>query len=378
MEGSSSHKKRIHFFQDEKVVNDVIGSFEEVFPDDNVFVILSKDGRANLVTKRLNTYFFPFKSRELFLFLKNITEYKEVIVHSMGYRMAQIVNRINHPNITWVVWGSDLFEPLLGSKGYKLYLDKSSLYLERSKYEPLFIYKIHIIVKNFIICKVITKAINKISNLATTTDSTFKLFLNYFPSCHIRKKEIFYYPIEKMLIDDAREKYVSGMDVWINNAAHRNGNHVYIFDLIKAYNNNNIHVPLSYGIVEYANYVSEKGYVLLGEKFKPMMNFIPRNEYYNKFLNSNSFIFGHLRSCAFGNVLIAIYLGGKVFLFKNNPLFIHFKDLGVTIFSIEDELTENNLYSKLSESERKRNRMIILEHYSTEKQFNMLKNYYSN
>jgi hypothetical protein len=367
-------KKRLHLFQDEKVVNDAINFFEKVFPDENIYVVLTKDGVVDLVKEQPNTFFLLYDTDDVVNMVNAGCGTQEIIVHSMGYRMALIVGKLNHPNITWVIWGGDLFEPLLKSMGYKLYLDGTPQYMDSPSYMPFILYKFKCAIKEYLICRTIRKAISRINNIATTTGTTYDLFLRYFPQYkRINKKEFFYYPIEKMLDDDIRDAYVSGKDIWINNAAHSNGNHVYIFNLIKKYNNNSIHVPLSYGDSSYASYVEKEGKNMFGKHFCPMLSFIPRNDYYKRFLNSNSFIFGHLRSCAIGNIIIALYLGAKVFLFKDNPAYMHFKNMGIAIFSIDEELTEENLYSSLSETDRKRNRELILEKYSMDRLLNVIK-----
>ena len=178
-----------------------------------------------------------------------------------------------------------------------------------------------------------------------------------------------------MLDDDTINSFVYGNDIWVNNAAGYNGNHVEIFNLLAlCKNNKKVHVPLSYGIPKYAKYVEVMGSKILGTTFDPILEFIPKQEYYKRFLNSNSFIFGHLRQCAMGNVIIALYLGGKVFMYSANPLFSHFKRLGVKVFSIDEELLESNLNTPLPNEERESNRRINMNKYSLDSLLNEIRN----
>lgn len=366
-------KRRLHFFQDEKVVNDTIENFEMVFHDENLFVVLSKDGKTKFVGEHPNTVFLSYKSGGLQKILKNSASFDEIICHSMWYELAIIICQLNHPNITWIVWGADLYEELLYPKGYKLYLDEPTLFKVRANKLPVFFYKLLINIRDHIHYRASVKVLSKVKNVCCGFEE-YKLIKDYYPYFESGRKVLFYYPIEKMLDSFTLLSFVSGRDVWVNNAAAYNGNHVDIFlRLVDIEWDGNVHVPLSYGSKKYANYVCKEGRKILGERFDPMLKFVPKDEYYRKFLGSNAFIFGHLRQCAFGNIIIAFYLGAKVFLFRSNPLYHSFLSMGIFLYTIEEDLNKENLLAPLSDRDRQHNREIIQENYSLEKLISLLK-----
>lgn len=367
-------KKRLHFFLDEKVVNDAIINFEEVFPNENIFVILSKDGTASLVKEQKNTLFLSYKSSTLSWLIEKSSCFQEIICHSLWYELDRIICKLKHPNITWVVWGADLFEGVLYRNGYKLYFNEKQLYRVRSQRMPVPIYKMLVWIRDFVHYYARIKAINCIHNIcASSTDIDLLKKYTSITKC-FNRKSIFYYPIEQMLDEQTINSFVDGSDIWVNNAAGYNGNHVEVFERLKTFKKlNTVHVPLSYGMKKYAKYVEDKGYEMLGNSFDSMTFFMPKKEYYQKFLRSNAFIFGHLRSCAMGNIVVAFYLGAKVFLFKSNPMYISFKEMGLSLFNIEEDLNEINVYSPLSTEERVRNREIIMRHFSLDTLLKVLK-----
>lgn len=368
-------KKRLHFFQNEKVVNDAISFFEEVFPNENLYVVLSKDGTAPLVKKQKNVLFLSYQSPILKWLLNNCDNFHEIICHSLWTKLDQLICKLHHSNITWVIWGADLFEGLLYQRGYKLYFNEDVLYKIRAQRLPVPLYKFLVKIRDTIHYHYRLRALRRVNNICVTASKDFELLNKYIPLKKVyTKKELFYYPIEKMLDNHILNKSVSGFDIWVNNAAGYNGNHLEIFNRISEFKRKElVHVPLSYGITKYADYIESAGKSFLGDYFDPMMTFIPKENYYNKFLSCNSFIMGHLRGCATGNVVVALYLGAKVFLFKQNVLYDFFKNLGVKLFSIEEDLTEENVYTPLSEDLRNRNRTILIEHFSYKNLLSVIK-----
>lgn len=371
------NKRLLHFFQDEKVVNEAIENFETAFQNENLFVVITKNGKATLVNEHPNTLFLTMGSSELDEIIKSCRDFSEVVLHSMCYEFALILPKMNHPNVCWVIWGADLYEDLLYKKGYKLYIDEKSLFRVRAQKLPVFLYKMLIGYRDSRYYKAQLKA-NRYIHSVCALSPDYELLVKYFPefkSCP--NKYLYYYPIEKMLDDNTRDCYVSGKDIWVNNAAAYNGNHIDILQRISKFRNNGtVHVPLSYGMTKWAKYVESEGRRFLGEKFDPMLTFMPRGEYYKRFLGSNSFVFGHLRQCAVGNILVALYLGAKVFLFKDNPLYSYFKEMGIQLYSIDEDFTEDNVYASLSDTMRQQNREIILNNYSYQNLISLIKQFF--
>lgn len=357
--------KRLHFFQDEKVVNDAITNFESVYPNENLYIVLSKDGAARLVKEQSNTLFLSYQSSKLKWLLSNCNSFDEIICHSLWYELDKIIVKLKHPNITWIMWGADLYEEVLYRNGYKLYKDEKELFKIRAQYLPVFLYKVLISIRDSIYYKARIKSLKCIHNYCGSNES-YKLLCKYVPNnIDLKRKVFIYYPIEQMLDENIYCSYVHGMDIWINNSAAYNGNHIDIFKRIQNIKKaTSIHVPLSYGMRKYSKYVEAKGRIILGDNFDPMLTFLPRNEYYSKFLNSNSFIFGHLRGCAMGNIIVALYLGGKVFLFKDNPMYTYFKNLDFILYTIEEDLNETNIYTPLNHDFREHNRKNVMKFYS--------------
>ena len=168
------------------------------------------------------------------------------------------------------------------------------------------------------------------------------MFKRYYPNSPIiHLGTINYYPIEKLINIDFIDKECTGTAIWVGNSASANGNHISVFERLSSFSDSiKIYCPISYGETGYSAYLDSEGNRLLGNKFVPLKAFLPVEQYYALFLNANSFVFGHYRQCGVGNVLMALFFGGKCFFYKRNPLYHMYLESGFCVFSIEDDLNE--------------------------------------
>ena len=302
----------LHILLDEKVVNSFISMMEETFPDESTYLILAKEGKPKRVTLRENVISFDEDSRQLKHFLSNVSGYKHVCLHSIGGKRCYTY--IHHPSISWVIWGADLYGPLLRFKGYEIYYDKAQQYKVRAGRKPVWTYKLLTTIRDFNIAHKEEKMINRLSYVITDNESDFEVFNRYFGEKNITfPGTINYYPIESLIDSSKQHEVCTGNAIWVGNSADPNGNHVWVFEKLEKFSDDiKILSPISYGDVRFMKYIDKEGCRILGKKFSPLKDFLPVNEYYSKFLQANAFVFGHFRQCAVGNILMAFYFGGKV------------------------------------------------------------------
>lgn len=103
---------------------------------------------------------------------------------------------------------------------------------------------------------------------------------------------------------------------------------------------------------------------MFGKNFIPLLDFMPYDQYLKVYDSVNVAIFNIERQCAVGNIILAIWDGVKVFLPKSSLNYRHFINLGIRVYSIEDELNLNNIKENASREEVKENRKLLLENYS--------------
>lgn len=356
-------QRLIHFIPDEKVTRHFIQMLESVYPNESVYIVYGDKESSNIITLGTNVQYYKIQSVALKKTILNISHFEAVFLH--GLSTAPVFQNISHNNIVWFVWGADLYEQMICQKGYIIYKNYKEQITIRAKHSPIgnipvFLYKILIGVRDRIHLYRSEKLLKKIRYISSL-DCDFYLLKKYYPEYKFRQYySCFYYPIELQIGSENLDKECHGLNIWVGNSPALNGNHSSVFHQIKDFSKKiSVYSPISYGEERLMKHVENLGNSIIGDNFIPLKTFLPSEQYFKLFLDVNAFIFGHLRQCAVGNIMMALYFGGKCFLYKKNPLFQQLKSYGFVIFSIEDDLNEMATQTKLNENDRSNNRHIV-------------------
>lgn len=373
---------RLHFLLDEKIVNRAISVFEETFPGDNKFIILLKKSVSfpKFVKEQENVFFTHYNIYDFWEIIGDVQSYSHVVIHFLSTDVVKFLNKIEHPSIFWIAWGADLYSGLLEKRGYKLYEKKDILWNVSRKKLPYFMYRAITKWREKQNWRARMAAVKKIRYFVPDSMyDEYPLLLSYYPEfSHLEYRNFFYYPINEILGDILLHKQCNGNSIIVGNSSAMTGNHFSVFSRLSALplDDRKVVVPLSYGNTRYRDLVVEDGMNKLKENFKPVLDFLPLDQYNELLLSGNIFIYGNWRQEAVGNILIALYLGGKVFLDAKNPLLKFYRSLGILLFDLE-ELSALHLNKRLSQEEILQNQNILANLYSREKLLSMVKqNFY--
>lgn len=135
---------------------------------------------------------------------------------------------------------------------------------------------------------------------------------------------------------------LSAKRVWVGNSATLSNNHLDIFSAISKTASNNeycIVSPLSYsydvGADKLVQVVTTAGIRFFGDRFSAINEIIPRVNYIRIMSSCSVFVFGVRRQQAGGNTYIALRCGGCVFLDRRNPVYEHYRKMGVVVYPLE-------------------------------------------
>jgi len=238
----------------------------------------------------------------------------------------------------WVMWGADLYSGLLKKKTIR---DK-------------IVYRIRRVI------------IERIGHLITYIDGDFELAESLFGAKAARHECIMYpsntFKLEAFPAKIERDK--STINILVGNSAAMTNNHSEVLDALAINKDYDIKIycPLSYGDPINARIVTKKGKQIFGEKFIPLLEFLPYKQYQELLSKIDIGIFGHKRQQAMGNTISLIGLGAKVFMRRDVTQFSFLSNLGVKIYDV------NNLNLSLLESVYKENNQrIIAEQFSEER-----------
>lgn len=157
----------------------------------------------------------------------------------------------------------------------------------------------------------------------------------------------------------------------VGNSADPENKHFEILDFISSQSlpHFKVYVPLSYGDQQYANKVIEYGKKLFGEKFIPLMEMLPYDQYQNHMENIDIVIFNHEIQQAMGNTINFLGMGKTVYLNPNSPQKKYFDGLGVATLS-----TDFGSFHKLNVTVLQRNTCVISYLFSEKRLLKQLHN----
>lgn len=372
--------KILHIVTDEKFIDGAINLFDSIEGYTNEYVILDdniesfKFIKSDKVQKKSVEWF------EKHCIVSN--DFNIIVLHSLVINNPTIIRSIN-PQISliWFSWGYDIYQMLLPIyplvtlkkqiRGYRKIRYKLSSLLGLAKRIIA-----EAIVRRGKNIKEWRMAINRIDYYSGVFYEEFDLVKKnkYFKAQRIQ----FNYTSKKSVVKNENKDDIAiadRKDILIGHQANPLLNHIADLHLLKEMvlpSDTNIICPLSYGPENEISKVCNEGKKLFGNRFKPILDFLPYQEYVKIYGSVKIAIYDIQRQCAVGNNLIGIWDGVKVFLPKDSMNYKHFKNLGLRVYSIEDELNIDNILKPIDLDEVKHNRDILLKHYTYENRRNVL------
>lgn len=370
--------KILHIGTDDKFLDHAFPIFENAFPGANDVFVFSRKSELKLV--KLTPNYVETKRSRLFwkkpkLSGKVYKEYDVVVFHSLDrFIYPEIFNIPESTSIIWLGWGFDYYYDLL--LGSSLYLKKTKrMYLSSILKNPRII--VSMVIHNLIWAL-------KFRTMKVRAIETISFFAPVLPEEHrmvkmSRKWRNFpeyltwnYGTLEDNLIRGFEGESVTGNAILVGNSATYTGNHSEIFDLLAKLNvlEQRIVCPLSYGDKALGDKLNKLGKEYFGRNFEPLMNFMPIEKYVDIIKSCGYVIMNHVRQQAVGNIVIMLYLGARVFVRRENPIYEYFRSLGVAISTVQDlEVNPFLLKLPLTSEERLSNRTIISDYWSRERAF---------
>lgn len=315
------NKKILHLCSSSPITKSYIDFINENFGKENHFFVIFATSFAYeypnnclLITKKKG----KFNYLKILLMLNKATK---IILHGFFYnRFITRLLTISPWNIKkcyWVIWGGDLYDDV-----------EQVEYTRTLKYKQFYFFKKWII--------------KKIRYYATYLEYDYQLAIKHYNS-EAKLVNCIMYPsnVFTPLNEDLQQElpYGKKIKILLGNSASEANNHEEIIHLlanIKTQTEFIVYCPLSYGSIENAKRVKDLGRKMLGDRFIPMENFMPLNEY-KIFLKSIAIaIFNHKRQEAMGNIINLLGLNKKIFIKNDVAQFALFKNLGLKFYKIED------------------------------------------
>ncbi|MDQ4426452.1 TDP-N-acetylfucosamine:lipid II N-acetylfucosaminyltransferase [Thalassolituus sp.] len=364
--------KILHLANDDKFLDLALPLFNSIKPSINETYVFAKSGnlkRVKLRPSRVVIDHYPFLRRAK-LKPRDYEGYDLVVFHSFGDDLYPEISKIpkNTPTV-WLGWGYDYYEYLGSDDLFVLNKTRSvtrnvpSIYVI-SRLKKLFK---SLLVKVYI-SKSKTKSIEQLTVFSPVIESEFE---------SIKSKRIWkgfpeyvawnYGNLEESFIKGVEGKSIHSDNIMIGNSGTATNNHFEIVDLLSDVDitGRKVVVPLSYGDRNYSTAVSLYCGRHLTADVVILEDFLPLEKYVECLRGCGYVIMNHIRQQALGNIITALYLGARVFLRSESPLYSFLKDLGVHLSSVQELETDVMLLNTpLSEQQRYVNRYVVSSYWS--------------
>lgn len=373
----------LHLTDDQKFINGAYSSFEEYYPGKNHFFVQvprKSDGKAVYVIPRDRLFFKSFTNKKD---LTSIVEYaqkkhiKHVLIHYLSPTKAALANDLKkYLNIKtyWIFYGADLYSWLQREGKYSL----SDTFSNRKKKFNIKTLKenlIHLFLHKQSPNRILSKFIYQLNYFCFWNEYDYLLLKKHYKTNAAHKFFIYYHLLNRSSNNFNFKK--SQGKILLNHSASGNGNHKTILNKLKHLNNDleikEIIAPLSYGNEFIKTDVLQYGKLLFGERFYPLLDFLPMEKYYQLLNDIPVAIFGNRRQEGAGNIFYLLDRGTKVFLRNDNNMISWLRDHGFKVFSFEDELHSTKDLQPLSREEMKINHSLHSQLFSKEQEIKNMK-----
>lgn len=302
-------------------------------------------------------------------------QYDAVFLHSLTCLPTSITSKIDKRiKVFWFSWGKDIYElppqkPLLKCSLIKpetqKVLDKYNKKKTSTQKKTLKDYLRPL--KNYLFgspndktIKDYHKAVNRVDYFSGILEYEYD-FMKSVKGFRAKRVSFKYTSIHTLENPGIAQLY-NGHNILIGNSAASTNNHLDIIPLLKKIDlgERKIILPLSYPKTKYYTEDVSNAYIKeFGKNTVILKEFMSSQEYSKILLSCSDAIFFMERQQAIGNIGLALRNGCKVYLSETNPVYTHFKDLGLKVFSVQRDLVQKEIDSPLSDEDIEKNRDIL-------------------
>ncbi len=194
----------------------------------------------------------------------------------------------------------------------------------------------------------------------------FEVFRRRFRGFQGRYGQLNYLSVEDTL--RVGPDQVTGSDILLGNSASATNNHFEVLGTLAttSLGDSRVIVPLSYGDPQYKAAVIDFGRELLGDKFFPLLEPLPLDQYHALMAGCRVVVMGHWRQQGVGNVLRAVWQGAHIVLDPRNPVSGYLRARGIAVYSLGDVDLAQLATEPAPASQVEAHREVLVEHWGRE------------
>lgn len=370
----------IHLVNDEKFINQAVLDFDQHWRGQNFFIINKNDGETvKHVELKENVINFDLLSNDVLDYIQKITLGKtdvNLFIHFLRPEKLVLTDKLKGYikfKTYWIFYGTDLYKHLFLQGKYQLYDNQSfseSIIFRLKNVFPKLYSRIYSRKEN----PFLTTFIEELDYFCFWNHYDFELLKKHYAT----KAEFKMFIYNAFSIPNFKLKETGKALCLINHSGSLSGNHLAVLKKLNAPIIKNeiseLIVPLSYGHKEVILATDDFCRNNFPLQYKPMLGFLKKERYFDIIQKITVAFFGHRRQEAAANITYLLCSGTKIFLREDNNLYKFFKDMGIKIFSFENDFGSPQDLEVLDKDFQINNRKIILEKVSEQNIHNMYQN----
>lgn len=275
----------------------------------------------------------------IFLYVRWLNLAEKIIFHGLFHKelfMILFVQPWLLKKSYWIIWGGDLYRKKYQQRRLKSYIFE--------------------VVRAFVF--------KRMGHFVTHVRGDYELVKSWY-GANGEYHECLMYPSNLYKEYIIPPKVGEVINILVGNSATHTNNHLEIFQKISTFKNSNIMVycPLSYGSpTNNAAYIAKLGKEMFGDKFIPLLEFMPFEKYLELLGQIDIAVFAHKRQQAMGNMITLLGLGKKVYMRTDVSSWTLFSQLELSI----SDVAQFDI-STLNEDRARKNKEIIARYFSEKK-----------
>lgn len=289
-------------------------------------------------------------AKQFFPISKELYQADKIILHSYTrHFLIFFIQPWLWSKAYWVIWGGDLYNNISPKRGIKALLE-----WHLSK-----------------------KVVRSLKGIICFIKGDYDLAVK----CYGTKSPFFECVMYRGNVDffDSSESNKSTEEpkiIQVGNSASSFNEHTYALDKLAPFKDENIKIlcPLSYhhdAGEQYAKNVAAYGKKLFGEKFVPITDYMPLEEYLKLLASVDIGVFTHRRQQGLGNSITLLGSGKKVYMHSNVAQWDFFRKMGVIVYDID-----NFSLDPTDDEEAQRNSTLIRNYFSEENVLKQMRKIY--
>jgi dTDP-N-acetylfucosamine:lipid II N-acetylfucosaminyltransferase len=343
------------------------------YADNNLMVNLSVVSQF----RHEKIIYIPVSSLSFKRFINGLNSLEKIIFHPYNlsgfHFLTYVLKKFPHVKVYWVCWSYELYkQPQVAQRLYEPY---SAAFLKKN---TSFKDSLQTMVKKTVLgvmhftgmrqnyFKNLLASYSRIDYFCSLLYSDFSFFLSVASKKDVKYLEFSYLSLNNIL-PDLDSFTVCGNEIMIGHSALPDGNHYEIMHRLAEIDPKfPVFLPLVYGNKNYRDAIKKEAFSLF-QNVSVQEEKLDSTAYHQRLANVGWAIINSKVQQGLGNILALLCIGAKLFLDENTSTYKDFKQWGISVYTVQHDLTKEQLSQKLTVLEMENNRDIILKRFNEEK-----------